>query len=64
MKKTTEQDKKSHKRGEEKREREHKKMKIIKIKNKSILQIKRNIKKKSEKSKDFNNFFFIKLKEN
>ena len=37
MKKTTEQDKKSHKRGEEKREKEHNKMKIIKIKNKSIL---------------------------
>ena len=57
MKKTREQDKKSHKRGEEKRERGHQKMEIIKIINKSILQIKRNIKKKSEKSKAFNNFF-------
>ena len=49
--------KKSHRRGEEKREKEHKKMKIIKIKNKSILQIKRNIKKKSGKSRALNNFF-------
>ena len=55
--------KKSHRR-EEKREREHKKMKIIKIINKSILQIKRKIKKKSEKSKALFNFFLIKLKKN